>query len=98
MFGLNFLWLVFLLHDMRIIFNPHSKVLEIINPAANVSDYRQSRQTIIDIYEITLQGFILISALIYLTDNYYRFIFKTKFQTYFGIIKKNSKGDEELEV
>ena len=90
-FAISCLWVIYLIHDMRVIFNPHDKVLSILNPTENNKDFNATYASgiITYIYNMSYKIMVLSAVLMYFTDECYRFYFKTKFLTYFGIIESD---------
>jgi hypothetical protein len=61
-----------------------------------MDDYRSSKEAINTVFDLALKLFVLISTALYMTDEYYRFIVRTKFQIYFGIIEGHSEKEFEV--
>jgi hypothetical protein len=97
MIGLNLLWTVYLLHDMRIILNPQQSAFNILHPGGDATEYHKETNVIETIFVVTFSSLIGLSGLNYMTDKYYRKISKTKFLTYFGIIEDYVRDYHEVQ-
>ena len=98
MYAISFLWLVYILYDMRIIFHPKDEVWEILDPGHNPDNHRTTRDGIDRIYDLTFRSMVFVTAACYYTDGYYRYLLRTKFRSFFGIIPKKKEKDVKREV